>query len=450
MKEAFFQVQYHDFLLSQSPAWQLSHFSIVLIFLFISFLLVALAFINASEVAFFALKPSQLKEIRVNESNQDDLVAKLLQDPRKLLATILIAVNFLNVSIVIIFTFISNALINFSDYPVIGFVLQVLVLTLIILFFGEILPKVFASQRTIQVAIFMARPMSVLIRILTPLSSILTGSTQFVDKKLARKYTNISMSELEEAIDITTDANTPEDEKKILKGIVNFGEIEVREIMKSRIFITAVEKSLNFYELLHTIKDSGYSRIPVYEENLDTVTGVLHIKDFLPHLNKEESFDWHDLIRPAFFVPENKKINDLLEEFQSKKIHLAIVVDEYGGTSGIITLEDVIEEIVGEINDEFDTDPESAGFSKVDDYNYFFSGEIPITDFCRIMKIEPEVFEKVKGESGTLAGLILEMTGKMPEQDAKISFGRLLFRIEKADQRRIHKIKVTISESADE
>lgn len=435
-------------LLTQASSLHLSIPSIFIAVLIIILLLILLGFIAASEVAFFALKPSQLKEIRTNVSDKDDLVAQLLQDPKKLLATLLIAVNFLNVAIVILFTFIIHSLVDISSYPVLGFIAQVIVVTLLILFFGEILPKVYASQRAEKVAVKMAKSMALLVRILHPLSHLLVASTQFVDKRLAHKYPNISMSELEEAIDITTNDNTHEDEKKILKGIVNFGEIEVREIMKSRIFITAIENLQPFYEVLNIIKDSGYSRIPVYEDNLDTVIGVLYTKDMLPHLNKEQDFNWRELIRPAFFVPENKKINDLLEEFQRKKIHLAIVVDEYGGTSGIITLEDVIEEIVGEINDEFDT--EGSGYSKLDDHNYFFTGEIPITDFCRILKIDPEIFEKVKGESGTLAGLILEMTGKMPEPDEKINFGRFVFRIESADQRRILKIKVTLSDRTDE
>jgi putative hemolysin len=436
-------------LLIQATAWNLTFAATFFVFLLIALLLVFLAFINAAEIAFFALTPSQLKEIRLNETDRDDLVAKLLQEPRKLLAALLIAVNFLNVAIVILFTFIVNTLFDLSNYPLMGFILQVIILTVLILFFGEILPKVYANQKTVKMAILMARPMSVLIKVLSPLSMLLLSMTQFVDRRLARKYTNISMSELEEAIDITTNDSTPEDERKILKGIVNFGEIEVREIMKSRIFITAVEKSVNFHELLALVRESGYSRIPVYEESPDTVIGTLYIKDLLPYLNKEETFDWRTLIRPAFFVPENKKINDLLEEFQTKKIHLAIVVDEYGGTSGIITLEDVIEEIVGEINDEFDTDADGSGYSRIDDHNYFFTGEYPITDFCRILKVDPDIFEKVKGESGTLAGLILEMTGKMPEQDEKIPFGRFLFRIEKADQRRIYKVKVTLSDTSE-
>lgn len=432
----------------QDPVLHLSAFTTVISLFIIVLLLFLLGFINAVEVAFFSLKPSQLKEIRINSSDKDDLVASLLQYPKRLLATILITVNFLNVSIVILSTFISHSLMNTNDMPLLAFFIQIVVVTIIILFFGEILPKVYASQHGEKVAILMAKPMDFLVRALYPISQVMIVSTQFVDKRIAKKYANISMSELEEAIDITTDENTPEDERNILKGIVNFGETEVGEIMKSRVFITAVENSLNFKEMIAVVKDSGYSRIPVYEEKLDKVTGTLYIKDLLPHISEDENFNWQKLIRPAFFVPENKKINDLLQDFQRKKIHLAIVVDEYGGTSGIITLEDVIEEIVGEINDEFDTDAEGTGYSKLDDHTFYFQGEIPINDFCRIMKVDPDIFDKVKGESGTLAGLILEMTRKMPEPNDKVSYGRFVFRIESVDERRIQKIKVSLQDAS--
>jgi gliding motility-associated protein GldE len=257
------------------------------------------------------------------------------------------------------------------------------------------------------------------------------------------------MSELEEAIEITTDENTPENEKKILRGIVNFGETEVKEIMQPRTRVHAVENTLNYRELMSDILEAGYSRIPVFEDNLDKIAGILYLKELLPHMHREENFDWQKFIRTAFFVPENKRINDLLAEFRQKKIHLAIVVDEYGGTSGIVTLEDIIEEIVGEINDEFDLEGETLPYDKLDDWNFVFPGAMPIHDFCRIMDVEPEIFEKIKGESGTLAGLILEIIGKIPEVDEKIHFGRFLFRIEAEDGRRIEKVKVTISDASD-
>ncbi len=434
----------HNLLLQVSFTLTITAFCVTII------LLVILGFISAAEVAFFSLKPSQLKEIRMNESDTDDLVAFLLRDPKKLLASLLIAINFLNISIVIISTYFAHLFLDVESYPLLAFLLQVVVVTVLILFFGEILPKVYANQYSTRVAVIMARPMKLLVRVLNPFTSLLIASTQFADKRLARRNVNISMSELEEAIDITTNDDTPENERKILKGIVNFGETEARDIMKSRIFITAVEYNIDFQELLSVITESGYSRIPVYENNLDKVTGVLYTKDLLPFLDQMPEFQWQKLIRLAFFVPENKKISDLLEEIQLKKIHLAVVVDEYGGTSGIITLEDIIEEIVGEINDEFDTDPEELGYSRLDEHNYIFQGEIPIMDFCRIMDIDADIFDKVKGESGTLAGLILELTGKIPEAHEKINFGRFVFRIESVDQRRIQQVKVTLSELSNE
>ncbi len=433
-------------ILLQQLAAGLPVFAVITISLFILLLLSSLAMISAAEVAFFSLKPSQIRDIRLNDRESDDLVAILLRDPKRLLATILIMVNFLNVTIVILSALISQSFLDLEQYPLAGFLIQVILVTILILFFGEILPKVYASQYPERLAILMARPLKLLIRICYPLSQLLISSTQFVDRRIARQYAGISMSELDEAIDITTNENTPEDEKSILKGIVSFGETDVRDIMKPRIFITAVEYNTTFRELLATVHESGFSRIPVYEENLDHVSGLLYIKDLLPHLDRDDDFRWQEMIRPAFFVPENKKIIDLLQEFQRKKIHLAIVADEYGGTSGMITLEDVLEEIVGEINDEFDTDSEESWYKKLDNHNFIFPGETPINDFCRVIKVDPEIFEDARGESGTLAGLILEITGSIPEAHEKVNFNRFIFRIENVDQRRILEIKVTLTD----
>ncbi|HRY31409.1 MAG TPA: gliding motility-associated protein GldE [Bacteroidales bacterium] len=437
-------------ILLQQLAAGMPVFAIITTSFLILLLLGSLAMISAAEVAFFSLKPSQLREIRLNERESDDLVAVLLRDPKRLLATILILVNFLNVTIVILSALVSQSFLNLEQYPLAGFFIQVILVTVLILFFGEILPKVYASQYPEKLAVMMAPPLKLLIRICYPLSQLLISSTRFVDRRIAGKYANISMSELDEAIDITTNENTPEDEKSILKGIVNFGETDVRDIMKPRIFITAIEFNTTFRELLQLIRDSGFSRIPVYKENLDHVSGLLYIKDLLPHLDREDDFRWQEMIRPAFFVPENKKIIDLLQEFQRKKIHLAIVADEYGGTSGIITLEDVLEEIVGEINDEFDTDSEESWYKKLDNHNFIFPGETPVNDFCRIIRVDPDIFEEARGESGTLAGLILEITGSIPEVHEKVSFKRFIFRIENVDQRRILEIKVTLTDASEE
>lgn len=417
-----------------------------LLLVIVLFLLSAL--VSAAETAFFSLKTTQLKDMRINDNEEDDLVAKLLQNPKKLLATIVISNNFVNISVILLSTYLISAFFNVEAHPVLAFILQVVLLTLLLFFFGEVLPKVYATGNPLKVAVFMARPIHILQKLWNPLSSLLIRSTTFVDRSIARKGMNISLSELEEAIDITTNEDTPEDEKKILKGIVNFTEVEVKEIMKPRVHITAVENSLRFDEMMKHVLDAGYSRIPVFEDNLDKVVGVLYIKDLLPLIGSTEEINWLKLLRPAFFVPENKKLSDLLEEFQKKKIHLAVVVDEYGGTCGIITLEDIIEEIVGEINDEFDLDSENLNYSKLDDHNYIFPGEAPLTDVCRLMDIDDESFDEVKGDSGTLAGLILELAGKIPEQNEKIVFSRFLFRIESADKRRIKKVKVSLSDAS--
>jgi len=404
--------------------------------------------LGAAEIAFFSLKPNQIKEIRINAQDRDDLVARLLQNPKKLLASILILGNFTNVGIIITSTFLAHSLVDFSGFPVLGFIIEVMVITTIILLFGEVLPKVYAAQNVEKTAVRTARTLQIFVEMVTPLSKLLVNTTIFVDKQMIKKNQNLSMSELEEAIDITSDVSDPNDENKILRGIVNFGEKEVKDVMQPRIKVTAVEKSLDFSELLTIILEAGYSRVPVYDDNLDTIVGILYTKELIPHFKKGPDFPWIDLLRSAFFVPENKHISDLLEEFQKKKIHLAIVVDEYGGTSGIVTLEDILEEIVGEIQDEFDLESEGIPYHKLDDHNFVFPGEVAISDFCRIMGIDAETFDKVKGESGTLAGIILEILAKIPEVDEKISYGRFLFRIEAVNERRIEKVKITVSDDS--
>ncbi len=426
----------------------LSLSTLLALILVIVLLLLFLAMLGAAEIAFFSLKPHEIKEIRINANDKDDLVARLLQNPKKLLASILILVNTTNIGIIITSTFLAHSLIDFSHFPLLGFLTEVVLITTIILFFGEILPKVYAAQHVEKTAVSTARLLHFFVDLVAPASRLLVNTTIFVDKQLIKKNQNLSMSEIEEAIDITSDENATDDENKILRGIVNFGEKEVQDVMQPRTKVTAVENNLNFRELLDIILEAGYSRVPVFEENLDTIDGILYTKELIPHFKKDKDFPWLELVRPAFFVPENKHISDLLEEFQKKKIHLAIVVDEYGGTSGIVTLEDILEEIVGEIHDEFDLESESIPYHKLDDHNYIFPGEVAISDFCRIMGVDPETFDKVRGESGTLAGIILEIMAKIPEVDEKISIGRFLFRIEAVDGRRIEKVKVTLSDDS--
>jgi gliding motility-associated protein GldE len=290
----------------------------------------------------------------------------------------------------------------------------------------------------------MVRPMKVLMKVFYPLSSILVNSTNFIDKQLKRRMSNISMSELSDAIELTSDDSTREEDTRILKGIVKFTDLDVKEIMKARLDVIAVDINTSFPDLLDTIIDSGFSRIPVYDESFDNVKGILYIKDLLPHLEKGANFKWQGLVREPFFVPENKKINDLLQEFQQKKIHLAIVVDEYGGTSGIVTLEDIIEEIVGEIDDEHDVSVEEQSYRKIDERNYVFKAKTSLNDFCKIIGIDDRIFDEVRGESDSLAGLILELLGKIPRSGETVEFMQFLFTIKSVDNRRIKEILVQI------
>jgi len=414
--------------------------------LLVMFVLLALsAAISGSEIAFFSLSPAQLSDLRSQNTKNSLLILHLLEKPKRLLATILIANNFVNVAIVLISSFVMTGLFDFTNSPLLGFLVQVVIVTSLILLFGEIMPKIYATQNAVTTAHFMARPMLIMRRVFNPISSILVKSTTLIDKRIAHKGHDISIDDLSEALELTTaDNSTPEEEKKILKGIVKFGDIAVREIMKARIDVTAVDAKTPYNDLLSTILESGYSRIPVYQDSFDKVTGILYIKDLLPHLDKTSGFDYLSLQRPAFFVPENKRISDLLQEFQTRKIHLAVVVDEYGGTSGIVTLEDILEEIVGEINDEFDSESDTIHFSKIDESSYLFEGKTLLNDFCKALGIEDRIFAEAKGESDTLAGLMLELAGKIPDTNEKIQFGSYVFQADTVDKRRIKRIKVTV------
>ena len=406
---------------------------------------------SGAEVAFFSLGPNQLHELRLKEDKSDHAVLHLLEMPKRLLATLLISNNFFNIGIVIISTYVTNSLFDFGHFPYwLAFFIQVVVVTSLILLFGEVMPKVYATKNNLRFARFLAGPLQIGIRIFYPLSSILVRSTNLIDKRISRKAYNVSISELSDAIELTSGKNTPEEEKKILQGIVKFGDIEVKEIMKSRVDVTAVDIGTDFRELLKTIIDAGYSRIPAYEDSFDQVRGILYIKDLLPHLSREDDFDWRSLLRDALFIPENKKINDLLQEFQEKKIHMAIVVDEYGGTSGIVTLEDIIEEIVGEISDEHDEPISDFEYSKIDDNNYIFEGKTSLNDLYKILNIEDDLFDEVRGDADSLAGLLLELMEKMPEKDEKASYRQFTFTVKAVDKRRIKRVLITISKPESE
>ncbi len=425
-------------LFSQSSPDAFWGLALVLVLLFAS------AMISGSEIAFFSLSHRHLEEVKKRHKPKDKQILSLLERPNRLLATILIANNVINIAIIILSTLVFSALFPTGMHPALEFLLQVVAITFMILLFAEVLPKVYASQHSMQFAQLMASPLIFLRKIFSPLSGLLVKTTRIIDKRMEKKRPKLSMNELSHALEITTDETTTEEDKNLLRGIVRFGNTYVREIMKSRVDVVAVEYNTPFAQLIEVIQEAGYSRIPVYKDSFDQVEGILYIKDLLPHLESEKDFQWQKMIRKGFFVPESKRISDLLKEFQEKKIHMAIVVDEYGGTSGLITLEDILEEIVGEINDEFDM--EEANYSKVDNNTYVFEGKTLLKDFCKITGLEDKVFYKVRGEADTLAGLILEIKQEIPFKGAKIRFDRFEFEVEGVDKRRIKRIKVKIKQ----
>ncbi|KGL62058.1 gliding motility-associated protein GldE [Polaribacter sp. Hel1_85] len=411
-------------------------------------LLICSALVSGTEVAFFSLSQTDLNELS-NNGKDKNIVVTLLEKPRKLLATILITNNFINILIVLLFASLAETLFGHFNYQLslyfftipVRFLLEIVLVTFLILLFGEVLPKVYASRNALRFSKIMSKFIHAINIILTPFSLPLITLTKWIEKKLGSKNSNFSVETLSQALELTSEGATTKDEQKILEGIVNFGNTETVQIMKPRIDIFAISDEENYDIVLDKILKNGYSRNPVYKENIDNITGVLYAKDLLAHLNKS-TFKWQELLREPFFVPENKKLDDLLGDFRERKNHLAIVVDEYGGTSGLVTLEDVIEEIVGDINDEFDDD--DLQYSKIDANNYIFEGKTSIKDFCRVLDDEDEaIFEEEKGESETLAGFILEISGKFPKKGEKINFKNYTFTIEALDKKRIKQVKAT-------
>jgi len=409
-------------------------------------LLIGSALMSASEVAYFSLSPDDIEKLKNNKSKKAATVLKLHDSPEKLLSTILAANNTVNITIVLLSAFLSVRLFDFSSSPVLGFIVEAVVITFILLFFGEIIPKVYATKNQMPVALIMSGPLVIMEKLFTPVTSLLIWSTSFVKKRSVKKSSGISMDDLSDVLELASD-EINEDEK-ILKGIVNFGNINVSEIMSPRIDVTAIEIKMGFNNVKSVIIESGFSRIPVYSGSFDSVKGILYAKDILPYTDSPDNFKWQSLLRPPHFVPETKKINEMLKEFQLKKNHIAIVVDEYGGTSGIITLEDVLEEIVGEITDESDED--ETMYRRIDNKTFIFEGKILLNDFYKILEAENDVFEDVRGESETLAGLILELTGEIPQKDQVINYKNFVFRIEAADKRRIKEIRVEINDENEE
>lgn len=417
-------------------------YSIVFGIVLLLVLLLCSALISGAEVALFSLTRTDIDESLELEHNKIKIITKLLERPKKLLATILVANNFINIAIVILFAYLGDTLFSGIHLEVLRFVLEVLVITFLILLFGEILPKIYASRNRLKFSLFMAYPLRVLDVLFSPLSLPMRSITLRMHNKFGKQKSNLSVDQLSQALELTSGDDTTKEEQKILQGIVSFGNTDTKQVMRPRIDIFALNINTKYLDIIPEIIDNGYSRIPVYDENIDSIKGILYVKDLLPYLDRKQ-FDWTTLLREPFFVPENKKLDDLMAEFQEKKVHLAVVVDEYGGTSGLISLEDIIEEIVGDISDEFDD--ENLIYSKLDNNNYVFEGKTALKDFYKIIKLEDDtLFEDQKGESETVAGLILEISNSFPKQGSKINFENYVFTIEALDQKRIKRIKVTI------
>jgi len=415
--------------------------SLVISLIIVLLLIIISAAVSGSEVAYFSLNAADKNKLK-KKSKTNHQALKNLENPEKLLATILVTNNFVNIASIILTANITNSLITFENIPIIEFILQVVLITFFILLFGEIMPKVYATHFTLRFVRFMAFPLQMLERVFRPINFILIYSTSFVNKRLQKYHKNISMLEISQALKLTSEQELSE-EKNILEGIVKFGNKSVEDIMKSRVDVVSLDIKSDFSKVLQVINDSGYSRIPVFIESFDNISGILYIKDILPHSHKGNSFKWQTIIRPPFYVPETKKINSLLEEFQKRKVHLAVIVDEYGGTSGIVTLEDILEEIVGDIIDEFD-EVENI-YSKISDDTYLFDGKVLLGDFYKIVECDDTVFNDVKGDADTLAGLILELMGEIPKLNQKVKCKQFDFTIEAVNKRRIKQIKVQIN-----
>ena len=434
-----------SFLLSFSQIFQPIDFELGLSIFCVLILVVLSALLSGSEVAMFSISNKQRFDLEDQNKNTNKRVLTLLKEPKKLLATILIANNFINVSIVMASNFVfNNLIIEGSISDTMNFIIQVIVITFLILLFGEVIPKVYANNYNLKFSKFMAIPLQLLKKLFYPISQILVNSTNLIDKRIEKRKESIQANELEHALNLTVDSVDNEDEKKILEGIVKFGNTDVKQIMTPRTDVISFEINIPFNELMSELKEIKYSRIPVFEDSFDKIKGILYAKDLLGKMNEKKNFKWPNLLREPKFVPENKKLDDLLKEFQEEKTHIAIVVDEYGGSSGIVSLEDVLEEIVGEITDEFDE--EDINYKKLDELNYIFDGKTTLIDIYKLLEIDGEIFEKEKGESDTIAGFCIEQAGKILLKNEKISFDRYTITVEAADKRRIKKVKITINE----
>lgn len=413
-------------------------FGIALIFILLFFA----ALISGAEVAFFSLSAQDIEKAAIKSPRKTRIISNLLERPKKLLATLLVANNVLNIAIVVLFVAISRDFFLAISHVGLRLFTKIALITFVILFFGEVLPKIFASRNNIKFAKITVYFIAFLEKLLSPISLPMRFLTVYLQKKLGKEKSSFSVDQLSQALELTSSDDTTSEEQKILEGIVSFGNTETKQVMSPRIDIFAIENDEPFSAVLAKVIDKGYSRIPVYRDNIDYIEGVLFVKDLIPHIDKED-FDWITLLREPFFVPENKKLDNLLKDFQRMKSHLAVVVDEYGGTSGLVSLEDIIEEIVGDISDEFDD--EDINFSQIDEKNFLVEGKIYLKDFYRIVVVDEDLFEERKGEAETLAGLILEILGNFPKKGQQVHFAKCTFTVELVDKKRIKQIKVTLN-----
>ena len=443
--------------------------SLTLGIILIIFLLLCSALISSSEVAFFSLTVNDLEKITQEDSKATKRILQLRELPRTLLATILISNNFINIAIVIFSELVLRIILPIEeckgwaaqlakwfnwnvdlDYFArnIHFGITVVGVTFLLVLFGEVAPKIYAKVNNVNLAKMMSGILLFLTRIFRPLSGVLVKGTNIIERRLAnRQNKRTSREDIDQAIELAVqDDQHAEQEMDILKGIVKFGDVAVKQIMRSRVDVIAVDFRINYQELLEIVRESGFSRIPVYDEDFDNIMGILYVKDLLEHLNKDENFEWQELIRAnVFYVPEAKKIDILLREFQEQRMHMAIVVDEYGGSSGIVTLEDIMEEVIGEIKDEFDDEVELE-YRKLDDFNYLFEGKTLLNDVCRIIGVDTTTFDEVKGDADSVAGLVLELIGYIPKAETELSYNDYVFKIVSVDHRRIKQIQITLPE----
>jgi len=408
----------------------------------IVFLIFCSACFSGSENALFSLNAAQLEELQETPGSKSKAINFLTRNPKKLLAIILIANTFVNIAVVMVTSAMFHTIFDFVAYPWLGIALELVSVTFMLVLFGEVIPKIYSFKHNVKVAALLALPLYRTYFVIRPLVSILEHSTSIIDKRITRKGHIFSADELTHAIDITSEKDTPKQEKSILKSVVNFGNTNVKQIMQQRPDIVGADYNLNFKELMRHIVESGYSRIPVYDNNLDQINGVLFTKDLLTHMDEGDQFEWRKLLRPAFFVPESKKIDDLLKEFQIKRMHLAIVVDEFGGTSGLVSMEDIVEEVFGEIQDEFDEDEHV--FTRINQNTFVFEAKMLINDVCRYMEVDTAIFEDVRNEAETLGGLLLEINRDLPRLGQELKYAKFTFKIESVDARKIKRVKVSV------